>query len=136
MNKEKTLSQQICELCGIKPYKKKHSYSTKQGKKWIQWWQGKYECTEPEIIKRRNGESLIFYSLHYLNFKNPENFVKLLELKTETNGTVLDIISTDYNISTCENVLECLTLRIRARVASDIDEIKQAIHNYDGWVWG
>lgn len=92
-----------------------------------------------ENIKKiydEHGYDFIKIQTKRLDFEQPENFVKLLELKTEDYGTILDIISTDYSLSTRIDFLQCLYLRLATNAYSDIDQIKQSIRDYDGWVWG
>ena len=87
-------------------------------------------------IYDEHGYDFIKIQTKRLDFEQPENFVKLLELKTEDYGTILDIISTDYSLSTRIDFLQCLYLRLATNAYSDIDQIKQSIRDYDGWVWG
>lgn len=113
MTKEKSLSQQICELCGIE-----------------------YEKLEPDYrVQDDNGDICEYYS-YKLDFKTPENFVKLYELKIDEDNTLGWFLTLTYeNIYTREDFLDAL---IDYLTTTDdlFERVKQAIRDYDGWVWG
>lgn len=118
MTKEKTLSEQLCELCGIKPkLNVAKSYKEKQNIKDI-----------------------------YPDFENPENFVKLLELEIRlpwyNEPSILAHFLNYYccNLGSRKNflndVIDFISDKDECYPVEEINIIKQAIRDYDGWVWG
>lgn len=66
------LSKELCEICGIKPQEVKYCF---------------WECKNPELENKPcNNTECPYYrdNKYYINFKKPENFIKLLNLPTET----------------------------------------------------
>lgn len=117
MNKEKTLSQQLCELCALE-YEKKTSYM---------------EIKDPlynQSIGTLKEETRKF------DFENPENFVKLLELRILTGCHLWGYLSLKgLYLSHRQGFLKTLILYLEQNF-SDAEPIKQSIRDYDGWVWG
>lgn len=78
----KTLSEQLCEICGIKPYNYLVDYA------------GNYEpfetLDEAEKFSKKHGNAPL--ELNYYDFENPKNFMKLLE-----------IVSKKASVSFCHN---------------------------------
>lgn len=76
----KTLSEQICEVCGIEPIEEKYCY---------------HECKKPELKNVPCYNSKCEYYRHFIKYPNFENnnnnFVKLLELNVDksTIGSVI-----------------------------------------------
>ncbi len=137
MTKEtKTLSQQICELCGIKPRRVKPLLCEIKGYKHLTC-----EFCVEEAGKCKTEKKV------YPDFENPENFVRLLELETEPNqATVWCLVNTQarhfykhttYSRKTFLSLLKVI-LENDPKTTSDeqIELIKQSIRDYDGWVWG
>lgn len=148
MTKEKTLSEQLCELCGIKPkYKCRNvpclnfigntgfcNISEKRC--------NPSECKneyEPDTTHKfwKKGEA------YYPDFKNPENFVKLLELKSgDCRPRIGVLIRNAYFLGTDFTRVECLKILIKIlcypnnQGSQVLDELKQSIRDYDDWVWG
>lgn len=142
MEKTKTLSEQLCELCGIKP-RKVCGKCSHQG---VEWPEEDLErlCCEldyfPEECKKSKNM--------YIDFENPENFVKLLELMT-TQGMGYNIQLFDYpndlridftwdeneNFYIGGNSFKEVYLRFCIQICNlENGNIKQAIRNYNGWV--
>lgn len=131
MTKEKTLSQQICELCGMKPrYKyivKGQSTELTVDKDWLIW-----------KFKNRKSKSVfkvIKAIKTYLDFENPENFVKLLELKFQYSSFRIDTFSYPKRNGFVQDTLENILGELIKFKSNEKDFIK-AIRDYDGWVWG
>ena len=101
---EKSLSQQICEVCGIEP-------ETIQD----------YELNDIEI---------------YPDFKNNNNFVKLLELKILTGCTLWGFLSLKgVYMSQKETVLKTIYLILSNKIKflddNSREQIKQSIRKAD-----
>ncbi len=123
MNKEtKSLSQQLCELCGVKP----RYYVRALG-----------NTPRNEIIRiaYRRIKNYTEAKTVFIDFENPENFVKLFELDVNEAMCLSFIISLDSVFGGRKGFLKSLLQHI-ARGNATAEEIKQAIRNYDGWVWG
>lgn len=103
----KTLSQQLCELCGIRP-----------------------KCINcGQTVSNENPCKMPCDKQKYIDFENPENFVQLLELKYEKSNTIFSYVISRYN--KIFNRQDFLWLLINVLN----NEIKQSIHNYVGWTW-
>lgn len=89
----KTLSEQLCEIVGL-PY-----YKT--------------EVRVSEILPNKKKKI-------YLDFEQPENFVKLWKI---------------INNQTKQELIQRLISRLRTESGWYTDGIKQSIRDYDGWVW-
>lgn len=66
---EKSLSEKICEVCGIEPIEEKYCY---------------FECKNPEYKDKLCNKTECEhykYIVHYIDFENAENFKKLFNLK-------------------------------------------------------
>lgn len=116
MTKEKTLSQQICELCGIKPKKVEK------------------QCHECGLIMEECG-CFDCYKEVYPDFENPENFVKLLELEFQYSSFRMDTFSYPKRNGFVQDTLENILGELINFKSNEKDFIK-AIRDYDGWVWG
>lgn len=113
----KTLSEQLCEFVGLE-YENKMLLGD-----------GEVECT-------------------YLDFEQPENFVKLFNLQVEqvednqTKPTVSGFISDYHWFNDTNGFLEMLISELKENDEYNTienqwrDSIKQAIRDYNGWVWG
>ena len=87
---------------------------------------------EYERIQPTDDNGYDFITLR-LDFENPENFVKLYELQTD-DGTLAELIDENYYFKDRKAFLTSVIDFIQTWELSD--EIKQAIRDYDGWVWG
>lgn len=119
----KTLSAQLCEICGL-------------------------EYIKPKVVIDNSKCPNVDIKDFYLDFEKPENFVKLLELP------ITGISLGKYIISYClplgsnftrGEILHSLINHIKNFVSinkdqpylkMNVDNIKQSIRDYDGWVWG
>lgn len=115
---KKNLSQQICELCNI-PYKKKYSY---------------FVAKYPDR-KNSEGVSKEVDGVLKLNFESPENFVKLLELKLKHSSFIIDTFNYPKDKTFVATALVDILSGITAYKVQE-QKFIQAIHDYDGWVWG
>lgn len=154
MTKVKTLSQQICELCGMKSRKIccsydgtcDNCYSSNEIK--LQQKERNYIgdfafCKYDTAWQQEKCRNFRLKKEVYPDFENPENFVKLLELKTgDLNPRIGVLIHNAYFLGTDFTRVECLKILIKilcypANQGSQVlDELKQSIRDYDGWVWG
>lgn len=130
MTKEKTLSQQICELCGMKP-------------KEI----NKHNCPDVNCVTFSDDKYCEICWRRYPDFENPKNFVKLLELdiSNKTTPATLWGYFCDKNKSLSlnrEEFLQMLRIHLkREKFKFKCQEmiqanVKQSIRDYDDWVWG
>lgn len=141
MNEERTLSQQICELCGMKPrYKyivKGQSTELTVDKDWLIW---KFKDR-----KNKSVFKVIKVIKTYPNFENPENFVKLYELMIDEENTLTGFIVIVLTHLNCLPNIPCnrksylqvllAILQEKSIQQTWIEKIKQSIRDYDGWVW-
>lgn len=136
MLKEKSLSQQICELCGIEAKRVKPLLCELKG----------YQHLTCEYCPLKSDECKTKPKV-YPDFENPENFVKLLELdiSNKTTPATLWGYLCDKNKSLSLNskqFLEMLAIYLKKEKfhfqcqAIVRSKIKQSIRDYDGWVWG
>lgn len=107
----KTLSEQLCEIVGL-------SYSKTVGEM----------C---EILPNKSRRI-------FLDFEQPENFVKLIELplKNAVAKTLGNYLWwQDFEFITRISILVYLIRKLG--IDTEINkQIKQSIRDYDGWVWG
>lgn len=117
----KTLSEQLCEIVGL-PYEKK-------------------------IYFRNPGIEEVLYKCTYLDFEQPKNFVKLLELEIKPSKSLLWWCINKNSIDNKQTPpYYRLTFLIKLKFLLEdpfklyhpktIEQIKQSIRDYDGWVWG
>lgn len=152
----KTLSKQICELCEIKPRKVcsnndgicDNCYSTNEIKlqQKEKGYIGNFASCNYDTDNQEKCRNFRFKKEIYVNFENPVNFVKLLELGLDngsyTLGKIINTAMINQNrkefLTTLKHFLaqEC---QYSGGVFNwdelDINEIKHTICNYDKWVW-
>lgn len=142
----KTLSQQLCELCGIEASTDCNGSCNLKDKEKL--------CKN---CKPLSMEYLRFKKIcpnkpnpYYIDFERPENFVALIELKPlKTHPTLFEDVTRlcyffnpdAFKLQVREDFLYML-VHILNGYSNDFirqstqEKIKQAIRNYDGWVWG
>lgn len=98
----KTLSEQLCELCGIEP-------------KWI-----KYETETSDGCINFGSKRT------HPDFEKPENFVRLFNLETKSYGNCAGIINGTYFIGNTEKFIFWLIQYLK-QDRNAVDELKQAI---------
>lgn len=109
------LSKQLCKLCGLK------------------------YCKEKVVIN--NGQTPnVDIKPFYLDFEQPENFVKLMELRVDglSGGTLtlMGILNKEYWLSDRQDYIKFLyKYYIPALTPLWQDELKQAIRETE-WVYG
>ena len=108
----KTLSEQLCEIVGL-------------------------EIPGKLVFRKRNWDKKTYINSGHgykeFDFKSqPDAYVDIIPTRNwdEKNG-----FSFPYS-ATRIDFLQCLYLRLATNAYSDIDQIKQSIRDYDGWVWG
>lgn len=117
----KTLSEQLCEICGIKPYNYLVDYA------------GNYEpfetLDEAEKFSKKHGNAPL--ELNYYDFENPKNFMKLFNLEFEEQETITDWLNCKYNFKDTESYLNSLICFIKNDYGfitdKTINKVKQAI---------
>lgn len=130
----KTLSEQLCEIVGITP---------KRVEK---------RCSECEMNMEECGCYDCFKDI-YPDFEQPENFVKLLEIVNNKASVSFCHNGSYFGCSIhyfFENIFEANEGTIQHNFLNTLlkqdlrnpckpkllEQIKQSIRDYDGWVWG
>lgn len=129
---KKTLSQKICEECGIKPlYKIKHFNGV------IEVWSPAFNKEELRCAKAQ--KQILEQKEVYPDFeKNNDNFVKLYELKIIDNISLAELLFkwniANYSRETFLNNLFYITKPDSNISSNTKEQIKQAIREAD-WVY-
>ena len=122
----KTLSQQICELCGIETKYREPAICNMRD----------YPGCLKANCKHYDKEQKICKSTPLsIDFENPENFVKLMELKFKHSSFWIDTFSCPKRKGFVSDMLEN-TIGELINFKSREKELIKAIRDYDGWVWG
>ncbi len=108
----KTLSQRLCELCGLE-----------------------YIKYNPNCRVQDENSNICEYYVYKLNFERPENFVALQELVVKHSIFSIDSFGCPKDKSFIVYTMENIIRQIK-ECKKDEAELMQAIRDYDGWVWG
>ena len=111
----KTSSEQLCEIVGL-PYEKK-------------------------IYFKNPGIEEVLCKCTNLDFEQPENFVKLLELPLDTSENSIYKTLWSYlwwqDFETVSRISVLVFLIRKLGINTEINnQIKQSIRDFDDWVWG
>lgn len=127
------LSRQLCEVCGIKRKRKIFDQRCDNTCKYLD----KTDVYDP--CKRGNNPCPTYIKYVYPDFEQPENFVKLMELKVKGlsggNLTLMGILNKEYWLSDRQDYIRFLCQYF----ISDLtpywqDKLKQAIREME-WVY-
>lgn len=122
----KELSKHICEKCGIKPYYKYIVRFNKDNSPLLTVTKDFFD------IENKSKYKVTTVIKEYPDFGEPENFVKLMELRSDSNTTILKYLSHSNVFSTRKGLLKALIDFLELYLWDDVPKaIREAEWRYE-----